>query len=209
MQSTHTHRVESALFEDSNLASAAGLVPKGSGRLGGLDDMIVSLYAGGMTVRDIEHHLVSTIRTEISPETISKIIDEVLAWQKRPLESFYPVIYRVQNQAHRPLLNNSLGQCSVMTLILSGTSPLSNPGRFMTHDGQHEPNQNADGNHNGEHSIGRQPIRHPHAWPLHCAQEQHQRDEQGKTTGRHERRGADKCRHQHGHVSAVPSGEFP
>ena len=47
-------------------------------------------------MRDIEHHLVSTIRTEISRETISKITDEVaeevLGWQQRPLEAFYPVI---------------------------------------------------------------------------------------------------------------------
>lgn len=86
------------------------LVPKGSRRLGGLDDMIVSLYAGGMTIRDIEHHLVSTIGTEISRETISKItdevLDEVMAWQQRPLDSFYPVIYldalivKVRDGAH-------------------------------------------------------------------------------------------------------------
>ena len=59
--------------------------------------MIISLYAGGMTVRDIEHHLASTIGTDISRETISKIVDEIsdeiLAWQSRPLEAFYPVIY--------------------------------------------------------------------------------------------------------------------
>lgn len=86
------------------------LVPKGSRRLGGLDDMIVSLYAGGMTVRDIEHHLATTIGTELSRETISKITDEVLeevlAWQRRPLEAFYPVIYldaivvKVRDGAH-------------------------------------------------------------------------------------------------------------
>src|SRR3954471_19914118 len=73
------------------------LVPKGSRRLGGLDDMIISLYAGGMTVRDIEHHLATTVGTELSRETISKItdevLDEVLAWQRRPLEALYPVIY--------------------------------------------------------------------------------------------------------------------
>jgi putative transposase len=73
------------------------LVPKGSRRLGGLDEMIVSLYAGGMTIRDIQHHLVATIGTALSHETISKITDEVLeevlAWQRRPLEAFYPVIY--------------------------------------------------------------------------------------------------------------------
>jgi putative transposase len=73
------------------------LVPKGSRRLGGLDGMIISLYAGGMTIRDIEHHLRSTIGAELSHETISKIVgeilEEVLAWQRRPLEAFYPVIY--------------------------------------------------------------------------------------------------------------------
>ena len=46
---------------------APQLVPKGSRRLSGLDEMIISLYAGGMTVRDIEHHLASTIGTELSP----------------------------------------------------------------------------------------------------------------------------------------------
>jgi putative transposase len=86
------------------------LVPKGSRRLGGLDDMIISLYAGGMTVRDIEHHLATTVGTELSRETISKITDEVLdevsAWQRRPLEAFYPVIYldalvvKVRDGAH-------------------------------------------------------------------------------------------------------------
>lgn len=73
------------------------LVPKGTRRLGGLDDMIISLYAGGMTVRDIEHHLVSTIGTEISRDTISAITDAVLEeitiWQQRPLDALYPVIY--------------------------------------------------------------------------------------------------------------------
>lgn len=69
------------------------LVPKGQRRIGGLDDMIISLYAGGMTLRDIQFHLASTIGTEISHETISKIVDaiseEVLSWQHRPLESAY------------------------------------------------------------------------------------------------------------------------
>ena len=73
------------------------LVPKGQRRLGGLDDMIISLYAGGMTIRDIQHHLASTLGTDLSHETISNITDavseEVLAWQSRPLEEFYPVIY--------------------------------------------------------------------------------------------------------------------
>jgi putative transposase len=73
------------------------LVAKGSRRTGGLDEMIISLYAGGMTVRDIGHHLARTLGTELSHETISKITDSVLeevkAWQARPLEEIYPIIY--------------------------------------------------------------------------------------------------------------------
>src|SRR3954471_4765285 len=73
------------------------LVPKGERRLAGLDDMINSLYAGGMTVRDIQHHLARTIGTELSHETISNITDAVLeevkAWQSRPLDEIYPIIF--------------------------------------------------------------------------------------------------------------------
>ena len=73
------------------------LVPRGQRRLGGLDDMIVSLYAGGMTVRDIRAHLARTVGTDLSPDTISKITDAVLeevkAWQSRPLEEVYPIVY--------------------------------------------------------------------------------------------------------------------
>jgi putative transposase len=86
------------------------LVPKGSRRLGGMDEMIIALYAGGMTVRDIEHFLLTTLGTELSYETISKITDqvseEVLRWQHRPLDALYPVIYldaivvKVRDGAH-------------------------------------------------------------------------------------------------------------
>ena len=48
------------------------LVPKGVRRVGGLDEMIISLYAGGMTVRDIQAHLARTIGTDLSHETISR-----------------------------------------------------------------------------------------------------------------------------------------
>jgi putative transposase len=102
--------VELAIPRDRNGSFIPRLVPKGSRRLGGLDEMIVSLYAGGMTLRDITHHLATTIGTEISHETISKIVDEiqdeVLAWQRRPLEALYPVIYldaivvKVRDGAH-------------------------------------------------------------------------------------------------------------
>jgi putative transposase len=73
------------------------LVPKGARRVGGLEEMIISLYAGGMTVRDIQHHLARTIGTELSHDSISTITDaileEVKGWQARPLEEIYPIIY--------------------------------------------------------------------------------------------------------------------
>lgn len=82
---------------DRRSTFASALVPKGARRLGGLEDMIISLYAGGMTIRDIQHHLAATLGTDLSHEAISKVTDavaeEVTAWQTRPLEAFYPVIY--------------------------------------------------------------------------------------------------------------------
>ena len=73
------------------------LVPKGVRRMDGLDEMIISLYAGGMTIRDIQYHLVSTLGMDLSAETISNITDavaeEVLAWQTRPLDALYPVAF--------------------------------------------------------------------------------------------------------------------
>lgn len=53
------------------------MVPKSSRRLTDLDDMIISLYADGMAVRDIEHHLASTIGVDMSPDTISTVTDAV------------------------------------------------------------------------------------------------------------------------------------
>lgn len=65
--------------------------------IGWLNEMIISLYAGGMTTGDIQHHLASTIGTDLSPETISNItdavLDEVFAWQTRPLDALYPVVF--------------------------------------------------------------------------------------------------------------------
>ncbi|MEZ5119876.1 MAG: IS256 family transposase [Candidatus Nanopelagicales bacterium] len=74
------------------------LVPKGERHLGsGLSDMIISLYAGGMTVRDIQAHLGRTLQVELSHETIANVTDavleEVYAWQTRPLEPVYPIVY--------------------------------------------------------------------------------------------------------------------
>ncbi|WP_160310046.1 IS256 family transposase, partial [Corynebacterium striatum] len=75
----------------------ATMVPKGSRRLTDVDDMIVSLYAGGMTIRDIQHHMATAMRVDISHETISAVtdavLDEVMVWQNRQLDEFYPVVF--------------------------------------------------------------------------------------------------------------------
>ncbi len=74
------------------------LIPKRSGRIsGGLDDMIISLYAHGMSVRDIVHHLEQVYGTRLSPEQVSRITDQVLeevrAWQDRPLDPVWAVVF--------------------------------------------------------------------------------------------------------------------
>jgi putative transposase len=73
------------------------LVAKRQTRLAGLDDKVLGLYAGGMTVRDISHHLSELYGTEIGRDTISRITDAVLedvaAWRTRPLDAVYPIVY--------------------------------------------------------------------------------------------------------------------
>lgn len=74
------------------------LIPKRAGRVaGGLDDMIISLYAHGMSVRDIIHHLEQVYGTQLSAETVSRITDQVLeevrAWQARPLDPAWAVVF--------------------------------------------------------------------------------------------------------------------
>jgi putative transposase len=73
------------------------LIPKHERRLAGFDDKIVSLYARGMTVREIQQHLAELYAVEVSPDLISRVTDavleEVTAWQGRPLEPMYPVVF--------------------------------------------------------------------------------------------------------------------
>src|SRR5690606_11909188 len=73
------------------------IVPKGTRRLGEFDDMVLSLYAKGMTTRDIAEHLEITYDAQISHETIANITDAinetVKEWRNRPLEEVYPILY--------------------------------------------------------------------------------------------------------------------
>ncbi|MFP5325674.1 MAG: IS256 family transposase [Gammaproteobacteria bacterium] len=73
------------------------LIPKHERRFTGFDDKIVALYARGMTVREIQAFLAEQYGTEVSPDFISSVTDavmaEVTAWQARPLEPMYPVVF--------------------------------------------------------------------------------------------------------------------
>jgi transposase-like protein len=73
------------------------LVAKRQRRLEGFDDKVLALYARGMSVRDIQGHLRELYGTDVSPDLISRVTDGALdaakAWQTRPLEAVYPVVY--------------------------------------------------------------------------------------------------------------------
>jgi putative transposase len=73
------------------------LLPKGVRRFSGFDDAVISLYARGMTMSEIQGHLEELYHTEVSKELISTItdgvIDEVVKWQNRVLDRAYPILY--------------------------------------------------------------------------------------------------------------------
>jgi len=73
------------------------LIAKHERRFTGFDDKIVAMYARGMTVREIQAFVAEQYGTEVSPEFISSVTDEVMAevtaWQARPLEAMYPVVF--------------------------------------------------------------------------------------------------------------------
>ena len=73
------------------------IVPKHQTRFEGFDDKILSLYARGLTTREIQGHLQQMYGVEVSPTLVSDVTDgvleEVKAWQNRPLEPLYGIIY--------------------------------------------------------------------------------------------------------------------
>jgi transposase-like protein len=72
-------------------------VKKRQRRLEGFDDKVISLYARGLTTREIQGHLLELYGTEVSPTLISavteSVIDDLKSWQARPLEAVYPIVY--------------------------------------------------------------------------------------------------------------------
>ncbi len=82
---------------DRNGQFAPQLVKKGERQLNGFDERIISLYAKGMTTRDIQAHFMEVYGVEVSASFISQVtngvMEEVKAWQNRPLDSVYPIVY--------------------------------------------------------------------------------------------------------------------
>jgi transposase-like protein len=73
------------------------IIGKHERRFTGFDDKIIAMYARGMTVREIQGFLAEMYSVDVSPDLISSVTDavmsEVMAWQTRPLESMYPVVF--------------------------------------------------------------------------------------------------------------------
>lgn len=95
--STRNGPVDIEVPRDRNGSFEPTIVPKRARRIGNIDDMILSLYSRGMTTRDIEAHLREVYGVNASRELISNItdvvVDEIKAWQSRPLEEVYPILY--------------------------------------------------------------------------------------------------------------------
>lgn len=95
--STTSGPVTLAVPRDRNGSFEPAIVPKRARRIGNIDDMILSLYARGMTTRDIEAHLNEVYGINASRELISNVtevvVEEIKAWQARPLDEVYPIVY--------------------------------------------------------------------------------------------------------------------
>ena len=107
-------RIEVPRDRDGSFAPL--LIPKHERRFTGFDDKIIAMYARGMTVREIQGFLQEQYSTEVSAEFISSVTDEVMAevtaWQARPLEPMYPVVFfdalRVKIRDNGVVRNNAI-----------------------------------------------------------------------------------------------------
>jgi putative transposase len=82
---------------DRNASFEPIILPKGESRFSGFDDKIISMYARGMTTRDIQAHLEEIYGVDVSPTLVSQVTeavtDEIKLWQNRPLDDVYPIMY--------------------------------------------------------------------------------------------------------------------
>ena len=109
-------QVQIEVPRDRNGEFEPKLVKKNQTRFDELDEKIISLYARGMTTREIQGHLEEIYGVEVSPSLISNVtdavLDEVRAWQSRPLDSVYPIIYldalRVKVKSQGRVVNKAI-----------------------------------------------------------------------------------------------------
>jgi len=108
--------MEIAVPRDRNSTFEPVIIPKGETRFTGFDDKIISMYARGMTTRDIQAHLQEMYGVEVSPTLVSQVTDaiteEVMLWQNRPLEEVYPIMYldavRVKVRHNSTVINKAV-----------------------------------------------------------------------------------------------------
>jgi putative transposase len=89
--------VEIETPRDRNASFVPQLIKRGQTRVSGMDDQILSLYAKGMSTRDIVEAFDDMYGAEISAELVSEVtiavIEQVVEWQNRPLDEVYPIVY--------------------------------------------------------------------------------------------------------------------
>jgi putative transposase len=94
---TENEALELSIPRDRRGTFEPQLIAKYQRRFPGFDDKIISMYARGMTTREIQGHLQEMYGIEVSPTLISNVtdavIEEVKAWQARPLEELYAIVY--------------------------------------------------------------------------------------------------------------------
>jgi putative transposase len=94
---TDTGKIELEVPRDRQASFDPQLIAKYQRRFPGFDDKIVSMYARGLSTREIVGHLRELYGVEVSPDLISAVTDavleEVAAWQARPLEAIYPLVF--------------------------------------------------------------------------------------------------------------------
>src|SRR3954467_11045951 len=94
---TDTGRIELEVPRDRQASFDPQLIAKYQRRFPGFDDKIASMYARGMSTREIVGHLRELYGIEVSPDLVSAVtdavLDEIAAWQARPLEAAYPLVF--------------------------------------------------------------------------------------------------------------------
>ena len=94
---TDTGKIDLAVPRDRRSTFDPQLIAKYQRRFPGFDDKIISMYARGMSTREISGHLRELYGIDVSPDLISTVTDavleEVAAWQARPLEAVYPLVF--------------------------------------------------------------------------------------------------------------------